>query len=34
MVTHEPEYAELASEVIVLADGLVKDRRPGKHHVD
>jgi putative ABC transport system ATP-binding protein len=34
MVTHEPEYAELASEVIVLADGLVKERRAGRNHVD
>lgn len=34
MVTHEPEYAELAGEVIVLADGVITERRPGRNHVD
>ena len=34
MVTHEPEYAELAGQVIVLSDGVVKEVRRGKRHVD
>ncbi len=35
MVTHEPEYAELADRVVILSDGLITSDRRGhgkKHH--
>ena len=33
MVTHEPEFAELAQRIISLKDGAISDERVGKYHV-